>query len=204
MPAGDSNPTGFPRTDFRTVYGGNRWNHKEINRRDPVRVIVKEGLPGLRRSISSRHHVLRDCRLGDLEAELEKLTVDVWGTPERVLETHSSNKVAHLFVDPRSATEGTGLPSPERTEAPAMPTHDRLRPYDRYGVKDPRKATIEPNEQSAISPGQIQSTWCTLLQDVELMPQHQDFGFKPPSRFEEVAQHADEKEGSCDHSAIMF
>jgi hypothetical protein len=43
-----------------------------------------------------------------------------------------------------------------------------------------------------------------LLQGAELMPQHQDFSFKPPSRFEAVAQHADEKEGSCDHPAIMF
>jgi hypothetical protein len=43
-----------------------------------------------------------------------------------------------------------------------------------------------------------------LLQDVELMPQHQDFGFKPSSRFETVAQHADEKEGNSEHPAIMF
>jgi hypothetical protein len=35
----------------------------------------------------------------------------------------------------------------------AMPTHDRLRSDDRYGVKDARKSAIEPNEQSAISPG---------------------------------------------------
>jgi hypothetical protein len=43
-----------------------------------------------------------------------------------------------------------------------------------------------------------------LLQDVELMPQHQDFGFKPSSRLETVAQHADEKEGNSEHPAIMF
>jgi hypothetical protein len=29
-----------------------------------------------------------------------------------------------------------------------------------------------------------------------MMPQHQDFGFKPSSRLETVAQHADEKEGN--------
>src|SRR5450756_52120 len=46
--------------------------------------------------------------------------------------------------------------------------------------------------------------WRALLQDVELMPQHQDFGFKPSSRFETVAQRADEKEGNCEHPAIMF
>jgi hypothetical protein len=46
--------------------------------------------------------------------------------------------------------------------------------------------------------------WRALLQDVELMPQHQDFGFKPPSRLETVAQSADEKEGNSEHPAIMF
>jgi hypothetical protein len=46
--------------------------------------------------------------------------------------------------------------------------------------------------------------WRALLQDVELMPQHQDFGFKPWSRLETVAQHADEKEGNSEHPAIMF
>ena len=46
------------------------------------------------------------CRLGDVEAELQKLTVDMRRTPERVLEAHSSDKVAQIFVDLRSATEG--------------------------------------------------------------------------------------------------
>jgi hypothetical protein len=32
-----------------------------------------------------------------------------------------------------------------------------------------------------------------LLQDVELMPQHQDFSFKSSSRLETVAQHADKR-----------
>ena len=34
------------------------------------------------------------------------------------------------------------------------------------------------------------------------MPQHHDFGFQPSSRLEAVAQHADEKEGNCEHSTI--
>ena len=130
--------------------------------------------------------------------------MDVWGTPERVLETHPSNKIAHFFGNPRSATKGTGLPSPERTEALAMPTHDRLRSHNRYGVENARKATVKPNKHGAISSGQIWPTWRALLQDVKLMPQHQDFRFKPLSRLEAVAQHADEKEGNCEHPAIMF
>jgi hypothetical protein len=42
-----------------------------------------------------------------------------------------------------------------------------------------------------------------LLQNVELMLQHQDFGFKPSSRLEAVAQHADEQEGNCEHPSTM-
>jgi hypothetical protein len=85
-----------------------------------------------------------------------------------------------------------------------VPAYDRLGSDDGYGVKNARKATIEPNEQSAIGPAQIQSTWRALPQEVDLIPQYQDFSFKPSLRFEAVAQSADENEGSCDHSAIMF
>jgi hypothetical protein len=46
--------------------------------------------------------------------------------------------------------------------------------------------------------------WRALAQDVELMPRHQDFGFKSSSRLQTVAQHADEKEGNSEHAAIMF
>ena len=50
----------------------------------------------------------------------------------------------------------------------------------------------------------MRSPWRTLLQDIELIPQHQDLGFQLLSRLEAVAQHADEQEADCDHAAIMF
>jgi hypothetical protein len=60
-----------------------------------------------------------------------------------------------------------------------------------------------PNEQCPNSPGHILPTWRAPLQDVALMPQHQDFGFKPSSRLKAIAQ-ADEKEGNCEYPAIML
>jgi hypothetical protein len=36
------------------------------------------------------------------------------------------------------------------------------------------------------------------------MPQHQDLGRQLLLRLEAVAQHADEQETDCNHSAIMF
>ena len=80
--------------------------------------------------------------------------MDLGSAPERILKTHSEDKVAHLFADPRSATARTRLPSPISGEAHSVPTHNSFGPDDGYDIKDARKATIEPNEQSAISPMQ--------------------------------------------------
>src|SRR5258707_5822732 len=91
---------------------GNRRNHKEINRRNPLHMIAKEGLPRLQWAIAPRHHVDRNRGLGDLDAQFEQLAMNLGSAPERVLKTHSSDKVAHRFADQRSAPERTGLPSP--------------------------------------------------------------------------------------------
>jgi hypothetical protein len=82
-----------------------------------------------------------------------------------------------------------------------MPTHYSLGPDDGYGVKNARAVTIEPNEQSAVGPTHMQSMWRALLEDIELMPQDEDFGFQPTSRLEAVAQHADDEEPNCDHQS---
>src|SRR5258705_165 len=50
----------------------------------------------------------------------------------------------------------------------------------------------------------MHSTWHALLQDVELMPQYQDFGFQSPSRLEAIARHAGEKEADSNHAGLMF
>jgi hypothetical protein len=160
---------------------GDGRDHKKINRCDPVRVVTKKSLPSLRRPTSPRHHVFRDRRLGNIDAEFQQLTVDPGRTPERILKTDPPNEVANLLVYFWPPTQTTGFPSPVGGEAHPMPTHDGLWPDDRYGVKDARKATIKPNEQGPIGPSQIQPTWRTLPKHIQLMPQDQNLGFKPPS-----------------------
>src|SRR5713226_8000755 len=151
-------------------------------------MIAKEGLPGLQWPILPGHHVDRNRGLGDLDAELEQLAMDLGSAPERVLKTHSSDQVAHLFADPRSTPERSGLPSPISGKTHSMPTHNSLGPDDGYGVKNARTATIEPDEQSSVRPTQIQSARRTLLQNIKLMPQYQVFGFQLASRLEALAQ----------------
>jgi hypothetical protein len=67
--------------------------------------------------------------------------IDLGSSPERVLKTHFSNQVAHLFADPRSATGCTGLPSPISGKTHLMPTHDSLGLDYGYVVKNALRVT---------------------------------------------------------------
>src|SRR5258707_530241 len=126
-------------------------------------MIAKEGLPRLQWPIAPRYHIDRNRGLGDLDAEFEQLAMDLGSAPERVLNTHSSDQVAHLLGDPRSATGRTRLPSPVSGKTHAMPTQDGLGPNDGYGAKDARAATIQPDEQSTIDPTQMRPAWRSPL-----------------------------------------
>jgi hypothetical protein len=59
----------------------NGWDHEQVDRYDAVGMIVKESFSSLRRQPPSLRHVLRDCGLPDLDAKLEKLTMNPRCTP---------------------------------------------------------------------------------------------------------------------------
>ncbi len=50
------------------------------------------------RCTSASHHLFRDGRLADLDAELEQLTVDVGRTQERIGAAHLPNPMANLTI----------------------------------------------------------------------------------------------------------
>src|ERR1035441_6675201 len=53
-----------------------RWQDKQVDRRNAIRMIVQKGLPALRRWQPAAAYIPSNRRLGDLEAELEKLTMN--------------------------------------------------------------------------------------------------------------------------------
>ena len=99
-------------------------------------MIAKEGLPGLHWPIPPGRHVFRNRGLGDIKAQSEQFAMEPGRSPQRVLKAHSSNEVAHLLADSRSAPRGAGLPSPVGGKTHSMPTHDGLRSDNGYGVKN--------------------------------------------------------------------
>src|ERR1700756_3261678 len=121
-------------------------------------MIAKGRLPCLQRPTLPRQPVDRNRGLRDIDAQFEQLAVDPGSSPQRVLNAQSSDQVTHLFANPWPAAAPTGFPLPKCRVSHAMPTDNRLRPDDGYGVNNAREAAIEPNEQRTVNPTQIQST----------------------------------------------
>ena len=74
----------------------NRWQDKKVDRRNAVGMVAEKRAPALRRWPRGTAHIPSDCRLSDLEAELEQLTVNVWGAPEWICPAHLANERTHL------------------------------------------------------------------------------------------------------------
>ena len=68
-------------------------------------------------------HIPSDCRLSDLEAELEQFTMNVWGAPEWVRPAHLANQRAQLCRDLRSANRVTRSPAPICSKPSAVPAN---------------------------------------------------------------------------------
>src|ERR1700688_1852163 len=106
----------------------------------------RERPPALRRWPRVAAHVPSDRRLGDLEAELEQLTMNTRCAPKCVRTAHLANERAQLSRDLRSANTAAGSPAPIRPKPSTVPANDGLRPDDRNHLKDGRKPAIEPNK----------------------------------------------------------
>src|ERR1700730_11549703 len=102
--------------------------------------------PALRRWPRVAAHVPSDRRLGDIEAELEQLTVNTRRAPKCVRTAHLADERAQLSRDLGSANTVAGSPAPIRPKPSTVPANDGLRPDNRNHLKDGRKPAIEPNK----------------------------------------------------------
>jgi len=72
-------------------------NDKHIDGGDTLGLIAQEAAPARRRPTSSLHHVLGNRGSADIDAELEKFTVDS-RRAERVGAAHLPNQITNLAI----------------------------------------------------------------------------------------------------------
>src|SRR5664280_1004479 len=147
-----------------------RWKDKKIYRRDAVGMVAQKRAPALRWWPRVAAHIPSDARLGDLEAELEQFTMNVWGAPERVRPAHLVNERAQLSRDPRSANRVARSPAPIRSKPGAVPANDGLRPDNRNRAKNGGEPAIEPNKQKTIGIVEVQPFRCSPAKHIDLLP----------------------------------
>src|SRR5438874_4320435 len=137
---------------------------------DAVGMVAEKRPPALRRCPKAAAHIPSDCRLGDLEAQLEQLTMNAWCAPESVCAAHLANERAQLHQDLRSANTVARPPAPIRPKAGTVPANDRLRPDNRNRAKDGGKPAIEPNKQKTIGIVEVRSFRRPSAKHIDLLP----------------------------------
>jgi hypothetical protein len=123
---------------------------EHIHRSDPVSVVAEERPPALGRRVSSPDHVLGHARLSDIDAELEKFSMDPRRSPQRIGNAHLADKLAYLQRNCWPATPRFRFPSPIQTEAGAMPFDHGLRLNYCQRIANAREKPIKANKNQAV------------------------------------------------------
>ena len=123
---------------------------EQIHRRDAVGMIVEKGLPALGRRPSTPGHILGNACLTDIDAELEKLSMDPRRSPQWVCDAHLPDQPAYFERHRWPTATRSRLPAPIRSESGAVPTDNGFRLHNRQRIANLWKQPIETNEYQAV------------------------------------------------------
>ena len=162
-------------------------------------MVLEERSPGLRGWLRAARHETRNGPLRNLEAELEQLTMNARGTPERIGVRHGADEVSKLRADRRSTrSPPSGLPGPESAKALPMPPNYGLGANDVKRLTPPCPPLRQPHPEGAIEAPESRSLRAVAEQS-ELLPECQvlqrEIGIGP-ERCARGAQES-EYEGHC-------
>src|SRR5215203_4731272 len=196
----DPKPSAMPYGD-KTIEGleRDRRQDKEIDRRDLAGMIPEKRSPALGRWPPAAAHISSDRRLGDVETELEQLTMNAWGAPQRIRAAHLANERTQLGRNLRSANRVARSPAPIRPKPSAVPTNDRLRSNNRDRAKHRGEQPIKPNEQKSIHSAQVWMFRHAPAKHIDLLPENQDLGIEICSRFEKRGKQSENQLEQVDH-----
>jgi len=108
-------------------------------------------------------HVLRDCGLADLDAQLEELSVDSRRAPQWVDRRHLADQLTHFSRHSRPTWPAVAiLPSPVEAEAFAVPADDRLGLDDEQGSTPVGPEAAEDIPERSVSPSKRRSATISL------------------------------------------
>jgi hypothetical protein len=162
-----------------------RRHHEKVHFDNAIGMVTKERLPPLRGRSPPPCHILGDAALADLDAELEKFSVDPRRSPQRVGDAHLADQPENFQRRNWSAAAVPRFPAPIRSETGTMPTDDGIRLHNRQRLDGVWHQTIQPNKDQAIHRTEGQSLRQMPALDVKLMTKDQNLSFQRDPRLEQ-------------------
>jgi len=178
--------------------GGHR---EEIEGDQASDVVVEERPPSLRRQGAPLRHEPGDGALGHVDAELQELTMDSRGAPERIRRGHSPDQGFDLGVDGRAtASRPGGEPGPVLAEAAPLPPQDSVGRHNQEGLLPLAPNLGQPDPEKAVRRTKLGSG-CHSLVHSELLAQGQVLEGELAVAAEEEGQETEQVEQEGDHRA---
>src|SRR6202171_4928770 len=162
-------------------------------------MIADKGLPALGRRVSSPDHILGHARLSDIDAELEKLSMDPRRSPQWVCNAHLSDQPAYFERHRWSTATRSRLPAPVRSEPGTVPTDNGFRLHNRQRIANVRKQSIQTNEYQSVDSADGEFLWSSPPQNVYLLPQRPNLCLKRRSRADQIDDHPTNKPAKIPH-----
>src|SRR5262249_35744652 len=162
-----------------------RRHDEEVDCDNAIRMVAKERLPSLRGRAPPPRHILGDAGLADLDAELEKLSMDSRRSPQWVGDAHLADQPANFQRYSWSAGAVPRFPAPIRSETGTVPTDDGIRRHNRERLDGIWHQTIQTNKDQAIHGAEGHSLRHMSSLDVKLMTKDQDLSFQRDQRPEQ-------------------
>src|ERR1700758_4978163 len=143
-------------------------HNEEVHCDNAVRMVAKERLPSLRGRAPPPRHVLGDAGLADVDAELEKLSMDSWRSPQRVGDAHLADQPANFQRHGWSTAAASRFPAPIQSETGAVPADHGLGPDDLQSIQHARCQPIQPGKYQTVDAGKGYSLRRFTSQNVKL------------------------------------
>jgi hypothetical protein len=107
--------------------------------------------------------------------------MDARRAPEWIGQAHVPDQIADVQRDLRSPTAPPGSPTPERSKSSTVPPNHGLGPDDGQRVYNARNEAVQPDEHQSVESAENKSLGGIPSQHINLLPENQDFRFKPRS-----------------------
>jgi hypothetical protein len=131
---------------------GHGWYRKKVERNDRLAMVQEEAQPLFPWDTTAvcGPKIPGDGSFRNNETELLEFSVDLGGTPIRVLSCHAQDEISDFLCDLRPATWHPGSPAPVPTKTGAVPADNGGGPHDDEGVCPPRPEAPEGRPEETV------------------------------------------------------